>query len=134
MKLNENTTYYFVKLTSAFSTQIRIEKIKIIKHKGECNVTPIQELTYLHHSNIAPQKALLSFENNEDILKEQNSHIYKISNRQALCLTIQDCKLFIRQFYKINNFTWWTPKSYGTISKLMYKNVLKQLDNYVRTA
>ena len=107
MKLLENTVYYLVKLKSPFSQYIEVYPMKINKHCGDCNTTPTQKICYdvitkNGQLTLREQDAVLHF--TEDLLKIQTNKIFKISYRQAICLTITDCTHFIRQYYKGNNW------------------------------
>lgn len=133
MKLYENTVYYLVKLVSPYSQHIEVFPMKINKHCGDCNTTPTQKICYdimrkdgLLTSTLREQNAVLHF--TEDLLKSQTNKIFKISYRQALCLTITDCEHFIRQYYKGNK--WWIPKeykSYESYIPIYHKEVRKKL-------
>lgn len=127
MKLLENTVYYLVKLESPFSQHIEVYPMKINKHCGDCNTTPTQKICYdvitkNGQITLREQNAVLHF--TEDLLKIQTNKIFKISYRQALCLTITDCIHFIRQYYKGNK--WWIPKEY-TLKPYHHKEVRKKL-------
>lgn len=127
MKLLENTVYYLVKLEAPYSQYIEVYPMKINKHCGDCNTTPIQKIYYdviikNGQLTLREQHAVLHF--TEDLLKSQTNKIFKISYRQALCLTITDCIHFIRQYYKGKN--WWMKKEYTHIP-ICYKEVRKKL-------
>jgi len=130
MKLLENTVYYFVRLQSPYSNYIEVNLMKINKHWGNCNTTPTQKICYdvivkNGQHTLREQNAVLHFTG--DLLKSQTNKIFKISDRQALCLTITDCTHFIRQYYKGNK--WWIPKKYNSYESYMpyYKEVRKKL-------
>ena len=131
MKLYENTVYYLVKLKSPYSQHIEVYPMKINKHHGICNTTPTQRICYdiitkNGQLTLREQHAVLHFTG--DLLKSQTNKIFKISDRQALCLTITDCIHFIRQYYKGNK--WWIPKEYDSYESYMpiyYKEVRKKL-------
>ena len=124
MKLLENTVYYLVRLKSPYSRHIQVYPMKINKHCGDCNTTLIQKIYYdvinVQHVTLRGQHAVLHF--TEDLLKSQTNKIFKISHRQALCLTITDCIHFIRQYYKGNK--WWIPTEYGSHIPIYNKEVI----------
>jgi len=128
-KLYKNTYYYYIKLESRFSQKMTLNKIKIIGHKGNCNTSPKQIIKYKHDKCEKEQTTILLFSGK--ILKQQNNKIFKISDRIALCLTINDCKHFVRQYYKTDNFGWWIPKGNGIVTRTYYKSIMKQLQYYV---
>ena len=127
MKLYENTVYYFVKLNSPYSQYIEVYPMKINKHCGDCNTTPTQKICYdiiTKNGQLTLREQHVELHFPEDFLKTQTNKIFKISYRQALCLTITDCIHFIRQYYKGNN--WWMKKEY-TLTPYHYKEVRKKL-------
>ena len=130
MKLYENTTYYCIMVNSPYSSDISLRTVKIIQHRGECKITPIQELT----CEWGEKKHTVKLNFDSYLLKNQNNHIYLISPHQALCLTIADCKQFIKQFYKryTTGIKWWIPKQCGIIARQVCHKALINLNNNIK--
>ena len=135
MKLYENTMYYAV-IIGAISSRppMKVIKIKVLKHVGDgC---PIQRIYYVYHGN----KNSFTWQFYENEIKEQNSHIFKISATTALCLTIADCKKFIRQYYRNKVTTnkyrnWWIPNGWGIpIERIvvLLHNALKEFNTIIK--
>ena len=133
MKLYENTMYYCVKVRGIYSSQVDVYAIKIIKHQGECNTMPIQRIIYEYNNK--QYNTVLNFNFDGKILKQQNNHLFKITSAQALCLTIADCKHFIRQYYRnevATSWYWWIPRRWGMVSKTLLHNALKEFNAIIK--
>jgi len=130
MKLLENTTYYCVRLEEYYRTKVHVHMIKVIEHHGNCKTMPTQRIIFEYNGE--QQTSTLQFDDYE--LKHQNDHIFMLSKKHALCLTIADCKQFIREFYKANSFgiIGWNPTSIGCIPRIMYHNTLINFNEIIK--